>query len=338
MLSLPLALLAAAWPGYLQAGGLEKVWEVDLKKALQGEHLGPNQSFKVKSLSFSPDAQQIVVLLEGSAALFQVQNPKTVLGLFQSQGYDSFGWSPDGQVIHSGRHVVHLADRKACDLPQDALFPNFIGKGSLVALFLGKDYPLGPEPLRFYDAECQEQDNWEIPGNWLIMDASPDHGLLAVRESPTSRATSIVDPFNKRILHRWPDGLWFADSGNAICADKVCRDVDTGKQIGEAPVPGFTHRNETAARASRIVLDDYHDVGIPFSSVFTEMAARRRVWDFRRNKEVVSWQLKFLTYSITIDLDGFNRDRKPIPCAISPDGEYIVEGGDGKIWLYKIQP
>lgn len=53
---------------------------------------------------------------------------------------------------------------------------------------------------------------------------------------------------------------------------------------------------------------------------------------------MVSWPLKSLTYGISIDLDGFNRDRRSIPCAISPDGEYIVEGGDGKIWLYRIQP
>jgi hypothetical protein len=65
-----LALLAASSPQYLRVGGLEKVWEVDLKKALQAEQLGREQSFKVKSLSFSPDAQQIVVLLEGSAVLF----------------------------------------------------------------------------------------------------------------------------------------------------------------------------------------------------------------------------------------------------------------------------
>jgi hypothetical protein len=68
------------------------------------------------------------------------------------------------------------------------------------------------------------------------------------------------------------------------------------------------------------------------------MAARRRVWDFRTNHEVVSWQLRFITYPITFDGDGFSRDRKPFPCALSPDGGYIVEGGDGKVSLYKIQP
>ena len=96
--------------------------------------------------------------------------------------------------------------------------------------------------------------------------------------------------------------------------------------------------SEVSARSSRIVLDDRHEIGIPLVSMFTERGARRRVWDFRANKELVSWQLRFVTYSTTLDGDGFNRDRKPIPCAISPNGEYVIEGGDGKVWLYRIHP
>src|ERR1700733_4976759 len=86
---LSLLLLAAAWPRYLQAGSLEKVWEVELKAVLQPS---PNQSFKVRSLSFSPDAQQIVVLPQNSTVLLQVQSPKTVAGQFQIRVGDSFGW------------------------------------------------------------------------------------------------------------------------------------------------------------------------------------------------------------------------------------------------------
>ena len=316
-----------------------------MKKALQAEQLGREQSFKVKSLSFSPDAQQIVVLLEGSAVLFRVRDPPTVLGRFQSNLYDSFGWSPDGQVIHSGGHVVHLADHKACDLPRYSLAPIFMSSGSLIAGLLSTDRSAlvpGTAHLRFYDTDCQEQDNWEVPGRWLIGDASPERGLLSVTSvsKPGPFPALIVNPFVKKVLHNRsgsnePRGR-FADSGTAICGRNICWDVDTGKKISEVPVSGVT--SGVATRSSRVVLDYLHESVIPFSSVFTEIAARRVVWDLRSSKEVVSWRLKFLTYGITIDLDGFNRDRRPIPCAISPDGEYIVEGSDGKIWLYKIQP
>lgn len=336
---LSFAFIAAVRPENLRAGSLEKVWEVDLKEALQREHSGAGQSYKVMKLLFSPDAEQIAVfLMGGNIELIKAQDPEAVLGEFKDDGYDFFGWSSDSQIIYSGKHVVHLADQKACDLPPNAVAPHFIRKGSLIAFFAGVA-PLtstgsidfrqrGPAHLRIYDTDCQEQDSWEVPASWLIGDASPDRGLLLISEivagSPWT-AQMIVDPFEKKVLHRWsaqdaPRGR-FADQGKSICGS-VCWDVDTGEKV--AP-----------NHSIRVVMDDYKP---SLFSAFAEIAARRRVWDFRSGKEVVSWKLNFITYSTRFDLDGFYRDRRPIPCAISPTGEHIVEGGDGKIWLSKIQP
>ena len=118
----------------------------------------------------------------------------------------------------------------------------------------------------------------------------------------------------------------------------TCWDVDTAGKIARSLVPGsVSSQYGVAAQSSRIVLDDGHESVIPLASAVTEIAARRRIWDFRSNREIVSWQLKFLTYW-NFDLDGLDRQSIPIPCAISPDGEYVVEGGDGKVRLYKIQP
>jgi hypothetical protein len=342
-----LDLLALAWSGRLQASSLDKVWELDLKKAL-----GSGQSYKVVGLAFSPDAQQVVVRLINKAVLFQVREPKTILGRFQSlANHDSFGWSPDGQVIYSGGHVVHLASGKACDLPRHVLVPGFISKATLLAQVFEGLYPTGNDPrttahLKFYDVDCQEQDSWEVPKGWFIRDVSPDRGLLSAWEItplfPYGHKELIVSPLTKKVLRSrvveyGPSG-WFADRSSALCGGKTCWGVDTADQIGEAPVSGSViSGSEVSARSSRVVLDDRHESGVPFTSIFTEIGARRRVWDFRTNKEVVSWQLRFITYSTMLDGDGFSRDRRPIPCAISPDGEYVVEGGEGKIWLYKIQ-
>jgi hypothetical protein len=345
---LSLLLLAAAWPQYLQAGSLEKVWEVELKAVLQPS---PNQSFKVRSLSFSPDAQQIVVLLQNSTVLLQVQSPKTVAGQFQIRVGDSFGWSPDSQIIYSGRQVIHLADRKSCDLPQYSLFPHFIANETLVAMLPSGspshvrgtfEFP-GYRILALYDTNCEEQARWAVEESWGITDASPERELLSVLELTGSFRSFLVDPVTRNILHYGPRPSAprgsFANRGRVICADNTCWDVDTAKTIRQAPVSGSTSSlGSVAAHSTRVVLDDRHDSVIPFSSAFTELAARRRIWDFTSNKEVVSWPLKFITYWSSFDLDGFNRNRTPIPGAISPDGEYVVEGGDGRIWLYKVQP
>lgn len=339
--------LALAWCGRIHAGGLEKVWELDLKKAL-----GPGQSYsyKVVGLAFSTDAQQFVVRLSYEAVLFEVREPKTILGRFRTlYNHDAFGWSPESQIVYSGGHIVDLASGKACDLPGHVLVPGFISKTMLLAQVFDGLYPTGIDPrataqLKFYDADCQERDSWEVPKEWHIRDVSPDRGLLSAwaitPRFPYGHEELIVSPLTKkvlrsRIVERGPTG-WFADRSTALCGGKTCWDVDTADQIGEASVSGSV--SEVSARSSRIILDDRHESGIPLASTFAEKGARRRVWDFRTNKELVSWQLKFVTYSTTFDGDGFSRDRRPIPCAISPDGEYVIEGGDGKVWLFKILP
>lgn len=350
---LPCALLVASWLGNLRAEGPPKIWELDLKKAFEAEHLPRDQSYKVMGLSFSPDAQQIAVRLLDKAVLIRAQDPTVVIGKFPNLIYhDSFGWSPDSQTIHSGGHVVHLADGTACDLPGTVLVPGFISNDRLPARVLDSPYPLGRDPrptapLRLYGADCKERDSWEVPRDWLINDVSAKRGLLSVWEVvpalPYGHTELIVSPLTKSVIRSrsvayGPIG-WFADRGSALCGANLCWDVDNAQVIGQAPGSGkVASASEVAGRSSRVVLDDPHTSGIPFSSTFTEMSARRMVWDFRSGKTLVSWKLKFITYSTSFDLDGYNRDRKPIPCAISPDGAYVVEGGDGKIWLYKIQP
>ena len=224
-------LLALSLYGRIQAGSLEKVWELDLKKAL-----GPSQSYKVIGLAFSPDAQQLVVRLTNETVLFQVREPKTILGRFPSpSNHDSFGWSPDSQVIYSGGHVVHLASSKACDLPRHVLVHGFISKAMLLAEVFDGQYVPGSDPqatphLKFYDAECHEQDSWDFPMGWFIQDVSSDRRLLSAwaitPRFQYGHEELIVSPLTKkvlrsRIVESGPKG-WFADRSSALCGGKTC--------------------------------------------------------------------------------------------------------------------
>jgi hypothetical protein len=183
----------------LQAGSLKKAWEVDLKKALQDEHLDSNESFKVRQVLFSPDGQQIAVMLQNSAILLRAQDPKALLGRFRVGLNDAFGWSPDSQMIHAGNHVVRLGDGKACDLPQLTLFPHFIGKQSLVAMS-----PPDYRTLRFFDSDCKENGSWDVRERWGIQDASAEQKLLSVSELAGSFRSLIVKPLTKQVLHSGP--------------------------------------------------------------------------------------------------------------------------------------
>jgi len=245
--------------------------------------------------------------------------------------------------------VVHLADNNPCNLPQFSASPHFVSSDRLVAKsptatgVLGTaGFRAGPKGLTFYDSDCRAQDSWNTSEDWGIQDASPERGLLLVSELHGLFRQLLVDPFARKMLKSGARGeargFWLADNGAVTCDGNVCWDTATGTKVAQSPVPGNAgSASHFAAHSTGIVIDDFHDPGIPLSGFFTEMMARRRVWDFRSNKEIVSWPLKFITYSSSFDLDGYNRDRRPIPCAISPDGEFVVEGADGTIWLSRIK-
>ena len=111
--------------------------------------------------------------------------------------------------------------------------------------------------------------------------------------------------------------------------------MDTGKEL--ATTKNFTYLDFNAAlHARRIVLSDtgkkfdFIDFGwVPGS------LKKRIVWDFETKKELVSWSPKSQTL-ITLERPlGWSQ---PYAFDISPDGEYIVEGGAGTVSLYRIEP
>jgi hypothetical protein len=278
-------------------------------------------------------------MYDGPSIVIQAQNPRAAVKQFEFSTLSHFGWSPDGQMIVSGIGVIHLADGKTCSLPEGTFNPVFISNDRLIAAF--------PEQkgLRFYDSNCQKQEWWEVPEEWTILDVSADRGLLSVGAGvlslPISLEALIVDPFSRMVIHRAVGnggffGGKFADSGKAICQLKSCWDVDTLKKIGEAPTVNQARSPDTAAHASRVLIEDGADERIAPFFPREWVLKRKVVWDFLSGKELVSWHPKSLTYDSCF-LDA-TRLRKPYPSAISPDGNYIAEGGKGFVRLYRIEP
>jgi hypothetical protein len=277
-------------------------------------------------------------------------------------GQNNFGWSPSGRVIYAGGGVLDTERGKRCELPWLSVFITD-------SLAIARDHSdFGPSRnwsvavshFTLFNADCQTRARWEVPEEWSIVDVSPARGLLSVSQTvqlPTRTTTEelIVDPVSGKVLQRWsasnaPRGE-FADSGKAICsgsdveaaerAPVTCWEVDSGKKISEAPTINGGDPMANALHASRVVASDYRRRRVPFSSEIIEVFQRRVVWDFRSGKELVSWRPQFQSWDYQLELDPqkpLKHIHEPFRFAISPDGQYVIEGGNGRLHLYKIEP
>jgi len=371
-------LIAAATCGVASAGSLRKLWEVNLKKAAAGEGIDQTADLPVLALRFSPDGGKIAVVAgvsrdeTGDHAVSNLllldtagPSPKaTRFALPFSIDETEFGgplnnfqWSPDGKLIDVGGIVIRLEDHKTCRVP---FIGGFTSEDRVITYDPdAKDFlNAGKRPSHFlvFDAACTLTGKWTAPEDWYIRDSSPDRGLLLVGRHlpdryPLEFETLVVNAIDRTVMGRWPgDEVWatrFADSGRAICggrnADKadrvpvICWNADTGQPIGTAPTVNGGTSFATAARASRMVASDYRRSRIPFSYEYRETLKQRVVWDFGTGKELVSWYPDKQEYLDRV-LRVPRRTTDFFRCAMSPDGQYIVEGGSGLLRLYKIEP
>ena len=280
---------------------------------------------------------------------------------FGPGGPPAVAWSPAGDFILAGLNLVHLKDGATCEIP-NSLGHGFLGADRLIAeVLLGIEKGTALSRIELFDSECKSTGNWQPQyQEWAIRDVSPERGLVSMtggmrargfEEDPTVEL-AVLDPVARKVLRSWSatrSGYEsrFADHGHVLCAGddgadlykdrKVpprCMDVDTGEMIAEARGIVGGAPFSAAEHGSRIVASDH---GSTFNLRFREydpVLKRRVVWDFRRNVEIVSWKPDMQTYT----LFGGKPAKDPFRFAISPDGEYVAEGGNGILRLYKIEP
>jgi hypothetical protein len=135
-----------------------------------------------------------------------------------------------------------------------------------------------------------------------------------------------------------------ANEGKSVCRTGgsdgkavACFDIASGKLLGEAPVNGGGPM-ATAAHSSRVVLTDWRYQPYIIADGGFDILRKRIVWDFETKEEIVSWgsgNQRYLKYDSPRENDW---GKKPFAVAISADGAFVAEGGDGLIRLYRIQP
>jgi len=358
--------LMACWCAF--GASLQLVWTFDLQK-VQG--VGVSEELPIRGLRFSPSGQQIAVVAgflndnDGRRVsnLFVVgtKEPaanakviKVITGIDELESgvaTNSFQWSPDGRIILVGGLVVTLPDLGACRVPD---LGGFVNNDKIVADATGNFGRL----LEF-GSDCRVLSTWDPGENWMVVDASADKGLLLVsrempapkRTFPPHNETLVVRAADRAIIGRWPASQVpsgrFADFGNAICngsdadeADRVpvrCWSSADGKVIATAPTVNGGSPFAVATNGTRMIASDYHRYRIPFSSEYGERLKRRVVWDFKTGEELASWEPEKQNF---VD----NSAKTPTKVsdmakfAISADGQYVLDGANGILRLYKIAP
>jgi len=98
----------------------------------------------------------------------------------------------------------------------------------------------------------------------------------------------------------------------------ACWIADTGQLIGVAPAD-LAHEFAASSHSIRVIVSDYREFPVSLTDVKPEIFKELFVWDFATSRKVVSWRSEFRH-----------------PFAISPDGQYVAEGGKGLVRVYKI--
>ena len=264
-------------------------------------------------------------------------------------GSDEFSnrlsWSPSGRQIQIGATIIELSSGNSCSLPKGTVAPGY--------MFVGPTRVVGeqskPMRLSFFLPDCLPSVQFDLGNDlWNLYDASAERSLVLIWRQQYHGAGSIEwdlsarDADTQKPPARLPqlERARFADSGKAVCGVRgtewhrtvECVDVDTGKRL--AVTSGWNAPDvRTASHGRKVVVSDYSRKLDWIDAVSRVGALKRRVvWDFETGKLLVSWHPKSQTVL------GAYQPSQPYAFAISPDGEYVIEGGAGAMTLYRIVP
>ncbi len=351
---------------------LNKVWEFKVASALRNNSAGgSNERLGIFALSFSPDAHRLAAavgrsLSDESLLIIDTNKPREDSHMvdFNSKGSEhvvstELSWSASGQQILLGRKKIQLSNQSTCTFPEKALLPPFVfAKGALIA---ARQSPLvfsesgtlldgqyKPMRLSEFDLDCRLTGEVDLSSDaWSIYDASSERGILLLywqqqrAKSSIEWALSLLDVVTGTVLRKFPllERAKFADSGKIVCGVAgeewhravECVDADNGTEL--AITKGWRNPYiDTARSARRAILSDFNRKFDWSDLVWREGGSLRKriIWDFGTGQVLATLRAKFpkVPYGASHEF-GYQY-------AISPDGKYVAEGGEGMVTLYRI--
>jgi hypothetical protein len=342
------------------SGSLVKVWELDLGRWNRAA-VGSADRFPVRALSFSPDGKQIALTgpetKEGDGKLaslllvVRIGASAEVVRSFEGlRGGDFAEWSPAGDAIVVNGLLIRLETGTACELPDTT---RFLSEDQLIAIKpIGRSF--SSYRLTIYDKSCNPAKTWETPDRWNLVDVSTQRHLLLMNKH--FQENLLVDPEDGHTVRKWSEGAWpvwdgpsgqFADNGKALCNDLSvddapkgetlrCWTTDTGQLIGNAPADYATGPFVTSRGSTRVVFSEVGHVSGLIRDWDSHPYKGAVVWDYSTGETLATWRPEAQSWS-----DLRTRPPKkivePSRFAISRDGGFVAEGGNGKLTVYRIE-
>ena len=342
------------------AGSLVKLWELDLGKWNKSAG-GIADKVPVEALSFSPDGKWIA--LTSAEAKGEGRESTALLLVARvgapEEGVKSFevpwggmvpDWSSSGDAIVVNSVLIQLETGASCGLPS---IVRFISQDQIIGQRRAAP-PSRATQFTIFGRNCRPGGEWKTPEEWYVTDVSVERQLLLVNKPLEENL--LVDPDDGRVVRRWSRGAWplwdgpggqFADNGKALCGELSvddapkgktmrCWNTDTGELIGNAPADYATGPFVTSRSSTRVVFSEVGLVRglIPDWDMHPYKGAV--VWDYATGERLASWRPRTQTWT-ELGLRPPRKIAEPSKFAISADGQFVAEGGNGKLTVYKLE-
>ena len=320
----------------LAYGGLQQVSEIRVGDRIEEPwNWGSVANHAVTAIAYSQDGTQLAVALDGHPGrgihvlVLDLARPAEAPRQFNVETCGApLSFAPSGEAILICGIVIRLTDGAVCEIARNQ--PG-------AALWLDSRHIISAGDHEIFDVDCEQSAPGTADG-WTIVDTAPAFGWVLVGRAVVGSRLGYwvygvvktgsheiigqqkeVNPFAPRLIGS--AGLW---CGHVIGTEH-CWTIENGSRVRLSWGMANFRFVQAAALSQRAIAEHWTLYGA------VARLEKRAVWDFSLRRSIASWKPAFQR---RVRHEPLEPDR----CAISADGQFVAEGGDGVVRLYRLTP